>query len=92
MTPQLSLALSYLSPSLVLVGLSGLFWTMASGVVSPHSAGRLPIVALAAVLGAFLGQLAAAHWGFGPAYGDFQPVGATFGALALVVVVRRIIA
>ncbi|HEX5416589.1 MAG TPA: hypothetical protein VFZ25_13040 [Chloroflexota bacterium] len=92
MSAQLSLALSYLSPTLVLVGLSGVFWTTASGVVSPHSAGRLPIVALAAVLGAFLGQVVATHWGFGPAYGDFRPIGATFGALALVVVVRRIIA
>lgn len=92
MSAQLYLAFSYLSPGLILVGLSGLFWTMASGVVSPHSPSRLPMVLIAAVIGAFVGQVIAVHWGLGPAYGDFQPIGATFGGLALVVVVRRITA
>ena len=86
------LVLSYLSPSLILVALTGLFWAVASGVVSPHSPGRLPFVVLGALSGAFIGQLVADYLALPPIYGDFRPISATFGALALVVVVRRITA
>ena len=65
---------------------------MASGFVSPHSLGRLPLVLFGAILGAFAGQLVAVQWGFRPTYGDFQPICGTIGALSLVVVVRRLTA
>ena len=84
------LALTHLSPSLVLDIITGLFCATFSGVFSPHPISRVPIVCLAALVGAYLGQTVAASNGRLPTFGDFEPIGATLGALFLIVVVRRI--
>jgi|GEM_PF-6737482 len=84
------LALSSVSPWLVLDALTGLFCTTFSGVIAPHPLGRLPLVGVAALAGAYLGQVLAAADGGLPTFGDFEPFGATLGALVLIVFVRRI--
>jgi hypothetical protein len=77
-----------ITPSLVMGGLIGLFWSAVYVVVRGTAGGRLPLVVLAAVLGAWAGDALAGRLGFDLlVVGDVRLVGASMGSCAGIAVV-----
>jgi hypothetical protein len=82
-----------ISPSLVLSLLVGVFWTGAYVLLRGSAGGRLPLVAIAAVLGAWAGDAIGGRLAFDLLrIGDFRPVTASvvscvgIGLIALIAI------
>ncbi|HYM83562.1 MAG TPA: hypothetical protein VEY67_05385 [Candidatus Dormibacteraeota bacterium] len=80
-----------IAPSLVLSVLVGVFWTAAYVLVRNSAGGRLPLVAVAAVLGAWAGDAVGARLGIDVLrIGDFRLVAASVVACAGIAIVAVI--
>jgi hypothetical protein len=80
-----------ISPSLVLSVLVGVFWTGAYVLLRNSAGGRLPLVAIAAVLGAWAGDALGARLGFDVLrIGDYRLVAASLVSCAGIALVALI--
>lgn len=80
-----------ISPSLVLSVLVGVFWTGAYVLLRNSAGGRLPLVAIAAVLGAWAGDALGARLGFDVLrIGDYRLVAASLVSCAGIALVTLI--
>jgi hypothetical protein len=80
-----------IAPSLVLSLLVGMFWTAAYVLVRGSAGGRLPLVAIAAVLGAWAGDAIGGRLGFDVVtIGDYRLVAASIVSCAGVALVAII--
>jgi hypothetical protein len=80
-----------IAPSLVLSLLVGVFWTAAYVLVRGSAGGRLPLVAIAAVLGAWAGDAIGGRLGFDVVtIGDYRLVAASIVSCAGVALVAII--
>jgi hypothetical protein len=75
-------------PSIVLAALVGIFWSGAYVLVRGSAGGRLPLVVLASILGAWAGDALGGRLGADVlVLGDFRLVAASMGACAGIAVV-----
>jgi uncharacterized membrane protein YeaQ/YmgE (transglycosylase-associated protein family) len=80
-----------LTPAPVLSLLVGIFWAAAYVLVRGTAGGRLPLVVLAAALGAWAGDAVGARLGIDPLrVGDYHLVAATLGAWLGIAVVSLV--
>jgi len=77
-----------ISPAIVLAVLVGIFWTGAYVLIRGSAGGRLPLVLLAAVLGAWAGDALGQRLGFDIlVIGDFRVIAASIASCAGIAVV-----
>lgn len=77
-----------ISPDIVLAVLVGIFWTGAYVLVRGSAGGRLPLVVLAAILGAWAGDALGERLGLDVlVIGDFRLVAASIAACAGIAVI-----
>jgi hypothetical protein len=77
-----------ITPSIVMAIIVGVFWSAAYVLVRGTAGGRLPLVLLAGILGAWAGDALAGRLGFDLlVVGDVRLVGASMGSCAGIAIV-----